>query len=94
MIQAAYEMMRVPMSSKEASIVEQFGKKMVELGYPEFAPRNELESKSARLLGYRIVKDITNKITTNRLREAEQGGVESSDNLRTIDAFLAGVKGR
>ena len=94
MIQAAYEMMRVPMSSKEASIVEQFGKKMVDLGYPEFAPRNELETKSARLLGYRIVKDITNKITTNRLREAEEGGAESSDNLRTIDGLLAGIKRR
>lgn len=91
MLNAAYELMRVPMSPKEASIIRAFSDRMEELNRQDFMPRTEAENRSARLLGYRIVKDITNKITSNRLREAEETTSEAEGNARTINALLSGI---
>lgn len=92
LIQAAYSLMRVPISSKEAEVIHGFNERMKQIGKPEFAAKTERENKSAKLLGYRVIKDLTTKITANREKKVVSNTADGDDNILQLEAFLGAMR--
>ena len=92
LIQAAYSLMRVPTSGKERGIIDSFNSHMNKIGTPEFAAQNEKENRSAKLLGYRVIKDLTTKITSNREKKVATTNADGDDNILQLEAFLGGIR--